>query len=145
MDEKTTRELQSLLSRIQNTEALDEYLTAPRNLSPYADFCAYFLSLPAVEALSRAELVRRSGLERTYAYQILNGTKAHPGRDKLLCLCIAAGLTVEETQKALQAAREAPLYARDRRDAILQFAINRGCSVTEASLLLDELGETPLS
>ena len=144
MDQQTTFELEKVLQRIGTGGELEAYLEAPGTLSPYRTFAEFFLSLPETAAADRAELIRKSGLERTYAYQILNGTRPKPGRDKILRLCLAAGLSPAKTRKALEAGGEAPLYSRNRRDAILTFALQKHCSVEDTVLLLDSFGETPL-
>ena len=59
-----------------------------------------------------------------YAYQIVNGTKANPGRDKILCLCIAARMDINEIRRALEISNCAILYARNTRDAIIIKHIN---------------------
>ena len=68
-----------------------------------------------------------------------------PGRHKVLRLCIAAGLTLRETTRALELSGNAPLYPRNRRDIILTVAINQSASVDDANLLLFKYGEEPLS
>ena len=141
MDRQTTFELQKILRNIHSEPELNEYLGSAETLSPYTSFADYFLSLPEVSEMPRTELIRKSGLERTYAYQILNGTREKPGRDKILRLCLAAGLDADRVRKALEAGKEAPLYPRNRRDAILIFAVNKKCGVDDAQMLLDSFGE----
>ena len=41
------------------------------------------------------------------------GTKANPGRDKILCLCIAARMDINEIRRALEISNCAILYARN--------------------------------
>ncbi len=141
MDRETTSELQKILKNIHSEPDLNEYLGSEGTISPYTSFSDYFLSLPEVSEMPRTELIRKSGLERTYAYQILNGTREKPGRDKILRLCLAAGLGADQVRKALEAGKEAPLYPRNRRDAILIFAVNKKCGVDDAQMLLDSFGE----
>ena len=52
-----------------------------------------------------AELMRRSRINRNYGYNIINGKRVNPSRDKVLALCIAACLSVGETQETLAAAK----------------------------------------
>ena len=49
---------------------------------------------------------------------------------------IAAKLTIEETNDLLKYARESKLYARDRRDAIIIFALNSNLNIYETNDLL---------
>ena len=140
MAENTTQKLEEKLHQLHSEKELDHYLQETE-LDQYPDFLTYFLSLPEVQKVSKSDLIRVSGIERTYAYQILNGQRIHPGRNRILMLCISAGLNEQETQRALKAGREPVLYAKTRRDAIILFAIQEKCSVMETNELLDSYHE----
>ena len=107
-------------------------------------FAEFFLSLDKVKGMTNAELIRNSDLEKSYFYQIMKGQRV-PSRDKTIRLCLGAGLTLDEASQALILNENASLYLKKRRDRILSFALEKGLSVTEAKLLLDEEGESPLS
>ena len=51
--------------------------------------------------IKQSYLIKRSGVSRVYAYEVLRGTK-HPGRDTLLRFLIALSLGFEEIQQALK-------------------------------------------
>ena len=70
--------------------------------------------------------------------------KRHPSRDKILRLCIGAGLTLRETTRALELSENAPLYPKSRRDIIITVAINQSTTVIDTNLLLFEYGEKAL-
>jgi transcriptional regulator with XRE-family HTH domain len=92
------------------------------------DLGKYLCRLADKTMLSKAEIIRRSNLDRTYAYQIFEGKK-HPTRDKLLQLCFGFGLSVDETQKLLKQTGFSPLYSKNKRDFIIMHAIEHGISV----------------
>lgn len=140
MKEKKTGELEHILNRAYEEKELHSYLSNPENLSAYDGFPDYFHSLLEEKNISRVDIVKNSGVDRTYVYQILSG-KRQAGRDRILALCLAAGLTLEETQRCLKLAGHAPLYVKNRRDAILIFAINTRLNVMQTEELLDEYGE----
>ena len=78
----------------------------------------------------------------TDAYQILNGSK-NPGREKVLALCIAAGMNYEETQRALTLANLGKLYPRRKEDSIVIFALEHKLSILQTNeLLYEECGIT---
>ncbi len=106
-------------------------------------FIDYYRSLEKVMRMPNSEIIKNGDLEKSYFYQILKGNRI-PGRDKVIRLCLGAGLTVEETSQALILNENAPLYLKKKRDRILAFAVKKGLSVTETNLLLDEKGEQPL-
>ena len=59
-------------------------------------------------------------------------------------LCLAAGLGLKETTRALELSGNAMLYPRRRRDIILTVAINQKAGVDDTNLLLFKYGEEPL-
>ena len=87
------------------------------------------------------EIIRRLNLERTYGYQIFNGTR-HPSRDILIRLALLLGLNLEETQRLLKIGGKNILYPRVRKDAIAVFAIEKGYSPEEYEMLLQEVEES---
>lgn len=139
---KKTEELMDVLVSADSEPELNDYLG---ELDPLPeDFAAYFTALPKVQALPRNELIRKSGLDRTYAYHILSGAR-QPSRDKIAALALAAGLNLTETQRALELTCAGILYAKNRRDAVLIYAINNQLSVMAANDLLAQFGEAPLA
>jgi hypothetical protein len=144
MDESTTRKLSDVLSGIDNTKDMEKFMEEPKVIDSFKNFPDYFRSLSAVQQLESGELIQKSGLERSFYYQVMKGTRK-PGRDKVLRLCLAAGLTLRETTRALELSGNAPLYPRRRRDIILTVAINQKAGVIDTNLLLDKYGEEPLA
>lgn len=140
MDESTTRQLADILSGIQDEKKMEQFMSHPKITDSYKDFLSYYRSLPAVQALSDTELIERSGIEKSYFYQIMKGTRK-PSRDKLLRLSIGAGLTLRETTRVLELSEMAPLYPKSRRDIIITVAINQKANVIDTNLLLDQYGE----
>ena len=144
MDESTTKQLEKVLANIDSEKQMEEFMESPKITDHFRSFPEYYLSLPEVQAKESSELIRDSGLERSYYYQVMKGTR-NPGRDKVLRLCLAGGLDLRETTRALELSGNAVLYARSRRDIILTVAINQKAGVIDTNLLLDKYGEEPLS
>lgn len=92
------------------------------------------------KGLTKAEVIEHSGLDRTYAYQIFSGRRK-PARDKLLALGFGMGLALEEMQKLLKVSEYPVLYAKNKRDSILLFCLDKGVSLIETNELLYEMGE----
>lgn len=140
----TTQTLEDALLEVGNRRQLDSYL---KNLAPKeapASFEAYYFRLDKVKKMTTAELQRKSGIERSYLGHLREDAK-HPGRNKVIALCLAAELSVDETQHALLAAGRSTLYARNRRDAILLHCIEKHLGVNEANDLLDDYRLATLS
>ena len=75
--------------------------------------------------LQKNEVIARSNLDRNYAYQIFNGRKTNPSRDKMIMLSIGMGLTLEETRKLLKVSALPDLYVRSPRDSIIMFCLEQ--------------------
>ena len=143
MEESTTGNLANILSNIDSAKEMEEYLELPEVVNSWQSFPEYFQSLDGVREMDSRNLIRSSGLERSYYYQVMKGTR-RPGRDKVLRLCLAAGLNLKETTRALELSGNAVLYPRRRRDFILTVAVNQMADVDDTNLLLIKYGVKPL-
>ena len=143
MEESTTSNLAKVLTNIDSAQEMEQYRELPEVVNSCQTFPEYFRSLTAVREMDTGELIRSSGLERSYYYQVMKGTRS-PGRDKVLRLCLAAGLNLRETTRALELSGNAVLYPRKRRDIILTVAVNQMADVDDTNLLLFKYGERPL-
>ena len=76
----------------------------------------------------------------TFGYQIFKGTRK-ASRNKVLQLAFAMRLNLRETDRLLQAAGVNELYCKDRRDAIIIFAVQKGYSLQKADEELYRFGE----
>lgn len=143
MSEKKTIELLNVLNSINNKDSLSEYLH--KNINTYNNITlqSYFKIILKEKGIKKSDVIIASNINRTYAYQILNGTKK-PSRDKIIQLCIGANLNLEETQRALTLGNTNNLYAKNSRDSIIIFAINKGIDIIKTNDLLYNYGETIL-
>ena len=142
VSEKKTVELLEILNQAENSEGLKKYLDDTTDYTNL-DFQTYFNELLEKKQLSKSDMVKLSGIERTYLYHILSGSRT-PGRDNALRLCIGAGLNLEETMRCLEILSVGILYAKNKRDSIIIYSINRGNNVDETNALLFEMNEKPL-
>ncbi|MCQ2515478.1 MAG: XRE family transcriptional regulator [Saccharofermentans sp.] len=140
MKEKQTKELLNILKDTSNKSELRNVLESESFDLSGKTFAQYFMELTIDNNETRALLVKESQIERTYCYQILNGTK-QPGRDKVIALCLAAKVGEKETQHCLFLSSNAQLHPRNRRDAIIIYAINNNLGVRETNNILSDLEE----
>lgn len=126
----------------KNTDTLQQELMSTNNLDRFlTENDASFHDVPLQDAIqrvfdekgmSKAQLAKQSGISEVYLHQLFSGRR-FPSRSRLLCLCFGLGATVDEAQSLLQQARHAPLYSRDRRDAIIIFALSHHMTLFEAN------------
>ena len=139
---KETTELLNILKNAKDMDSLNSYLNSLEDNQPES-LSSYLRHLIKEKAVKPSEIIKKSRIERTYFYQILNGRK-NPGRDKIIAIALALELSLEETQRMLEISREGVLYAQSKRDSILIFAINRRYSLIDTNELLNRHGESEL-
>ncbi|MEF9935340.1 MAG: hypothetical protein RSA01_08375 [Clostridium sp.] len=132
---KSTEELSNILRQIKCKDELNSFISETNS---NIDFTAYIEDIISSNSLTKSQVIENSGLSRTYAYQILQGTKK-PSRDKALCLFIACKMNLNQIQKGLTLTGNSSLYPKNPRDAVIIFAINKGVSIIDTNHLLDEL------
>ena len=127
MAERLTEEL---LDELLSSSSLEGYLE--QNKPSSRTLAEYLQQLLDEKGLERSRVVRMANLNDTFGYQIFKGTR-HPSRDKVLQIAFAMALTLRETNRALTAAGVSELYCKDRRDAIIIFCLDRGCSLQKVN------------
>lgn len=122
--EKSTTELDKILNQT-DTSGLDAYLS--ENTLKKHETADELLSAH-IEATGqkKKDVIARAGLSEQYGYQLLNGSKTTSDRDKLLGLCIAAGLSIKQTDRVLKISKFSPLYSKIDRDAVIMLCMNHG-------------------
>ena len=104
----------------------------------------YLNNLLHEHGLTVQDVVVGCNLDRSYAYQLFNGTRK-PTRDFLLRFSFLLGLPDDEAQRLLKIAGRQPLYARNRRDAAVLYGLTHGLTLEETDSLLCQLSEKELT
>ncbi len=140
---KITDELLNQLSGIDTLPELMHFTETVENADFPLSYSEHLTNLLLASSMTAGELIRRSGIQRNYGYQILSGQK-NPGRDKVISFCLALHLSFEETQRSLTIAKESILYPKNKRDSIIIFCLQKKLSVQDTNDLLYEMNETVL-
>lgn len=93
--------------------------------------------------LKYADVIKQAQLSESYGYQLLNGRR-QPSRDKVIQLALTAHFTLKETNRLLKLAGRSELYVKDKRDAVIMFALNRQLSLLDAEDILIEQQLMPI-
>lgn len=104
------------------------------------DYTFYLYGLLERRGWLVKDAIRACYLERSYGYQLFNGTRP-PTRTFLLRLALALGLGEEEAQKLLTRCGRAILYPRSRFDAAVLYGLTHHLTLEETDDLLLSLGE----
>lgn len=131
--------------RKELTEAPDlkEYLSENQELFIAKTVPQLLEELYRKTDLTKAELARRSGVSAVYLHQLFAG-KRNPSRDRLICLAIGLGASLEEAQHLLRSCGFAELYAKDKRDAVILYGIIHRQTLHEINDALFDEGENTL-
>lgn len=143
MSTPSTDELQNQLNSARSEAALGQYLKDTCRMDLVTEFHVYLNQCMAEKGVPINTLIQKTNISRTYMYEILNGKK-HPERNKVLSLCLALSLPLDETNRALKLAGAGTLYPKIKRDSILIYCINKGMSVIDTNHCLVEFKESPL-
>ena len=130
---KSTQELEQIISSSSDPSVLDHSDFSAPELSDYLHTLLREHNMTVIQA------VQRCNLDRSYGYQLFNGTR-RPTRNILLTLAIHLGLSETETQRLLKLARRPVLYARNRQDAAVLYCLSHRLPPAETEELLTKLG-----
>ncbi len=130
--QKTTIEMENDLNCCDDIEA---FLVEQQDRFLDTDVPQFLAEFLKQTGQTKSAVIRRSGLSQVYGYQIFSGFK-HPDRDKLLCVAIACGMNVTQTDHLLTAGKRPPLYPRVIRDALIEFALNHHYTIEQTDDLL---------
>ncbi len=137
--ENTLQTTDDLMKRLQEG-ALEQVLRCEDSLPAFPQYIA---SMCQARGETRELAVRRAGIERSYGYQLFNGTRK-PSRDKVIQLAIGFGLDVKQTQDLLKVARQSPLVPQARRDAVILYALLHRLRFDAVQMLLERFDMIPL-
>ena len=110
------------------------------------DFSLVLERILKEKSIGVSEFMRNSRINRNYGYNIINGKRKNPGRDKVLAMCIGSGLSVEEAQELLCRAKVGGLFYKSERDVWIAASLtNKVKDVLKVNILLESKGLEPLA
>lgn len=134
----TERLTEEVLKDLLETPSIDSFID--KHEFPSCSLSDYLQQMLEKKHLERARVVRMADLNETFGYQIFTGAR-NPSRNKVLQIAFAMALTLRETNRALSASGASTLTCKNRRDAIIIFCIDHGCSLQKVNEELYRLGE----
>lgn len=137
------KKTEDLLNEIMENQEITQYL-----IENEVEFLTMPLHLYLKQLLEETGLkvsqIAELSCKGEYIYQVFRGIK-NPSRDVILCIAMALQLACPDANQLLRIARMPALDARNRRDSVILFALNRKLSVPETNDILYELEEPCLS
>ncbi len=139
--QKTTGELLEVLKKKNSYADGQEEIKDEQYSVKLSD---YLNSIVVQKDMKLSDVMRRSGLKKSYFYSLFDGKREKPARDVLIQLGFGFELSFEEVQEFLKHLGAAQLYPRIPRDGVIIYALQHGMDIIECDILLDENGEEPL-
>ena len=140
MKSKSTNDLNEELMQESN---IDAYINDNRQFFSDQSIAELLTELYEKKSISKAALARKAGISEVYLHQVFAGRR-NPSRDRLLCICVGLGVTLEESQRLLTQASYAQLYPKIKRDAIISHGIVPHTELNEINDKLFAEGEKTL-
>ncbi|MGN0599442.1 MAG: XRE family transcriptional regulator [Oscillospiraceae bacterium] len=137
MNAVSTDKIENELSEITN---ISDYIKNNQKKFNNEKLSDHLNKLLGAKDMSVADVVSASGLNKGYVYQIFEGCKENPSRDKLLAIAVGMKLDYGDVQKLMKVACMRPLYARDEHDAIIIFAVKNKKSIDFTNATLTDHG-----
>ncbi len=110
----------------------------------YVNLSQYLNGIAAQKDMRLSDVMRRSGLKKSYFYSLFDGKRENPTRDVLIQLGFGFQMSFDEVQEFLKHLGAAQLYPRIPRDGAIIYAFQHGMDIIECDILLEENGEEPL-
>ena len=129
-----------LLKSLKSSRDYAEFLKKEIGELQFVTLSEYLDLLIESKKLRKSDIIVRSNLDKNYAYQIFNGTKTNPSRNKVLMLAFGMGLDSNETTILLKIAKQPDLYVRDPRDSVIIFCLEKHMSLIDANEQLMDYG-----
>ncbi len=138
-------DLIKVLKEVRTEKEEESYIKKYVNKQAEKNFREYLQAHIVSSQMSVAEVMNNSRINKNYGYNIINGTRKNPGRDKVIALCIGAGMDFDQIQEALYLSNLPPLDPRDERDVRIVVAVNNHViDVLKLNILLEGKGVAPL-
>ena len=134
---KSTDELMNIL---KSKKTYEEFFEEEVGELCFSTVSEYLNLLVTEKKLKKSDIIQRANLDKNYAYQIFNGTKTNPSRDKIIMLAFGMSLNLNETRKLLRLSQLKDLYIRDPRDSVIIFCLNKGYNLMQANEFLNDYG-----
>lgn len=143
----TTQLFKELAANGNRTAQFEHFRQVHQNDKTCASLADYLNSyLAEHQELSISSVLRNAGISENYGRQFFNGHKKSPSKYQLTAVCIGAGMTLQETQRALKLASCPELYPKIDTDAAIIICLNHGTHTVadvEDFLLRNGITESP--
>lgn len=127
-----------LINSISRDKGLTEILSENREAFIELSLGEYLNLIISKMHMSKARVIRESGINRRYFFDILSG-KRRPDRNYVIRILLSVGASFQDAQWLLMATQYPQLYARDKRDCVIIYCFEHRLSAKECGGMLFNL------
>lgn len=127
-----------LWDQLIKAPSLDEFFSNNESEIKLPSFFEYINTLCKERGECPARVIARSGIERSFGYQVFRGDRK-PSRDTVLLLAFGFEADVALTQSLLKRAGHSALYPRVRRDVVIAYSLSFGICLADTQSTLADL------
>lgn len=132
-------ETEKILEQLSGTQSITEFFSENKGVFDLLSIGEYIELELQTRHLTKAGIIRKSGINKRFFYDILSGKKS-PNRRYIIRLFLAMGMELSDVQWYLKACDYPQLYAKNKRDSIIIYCLNKKLSVTECNRMLNHVG-----
>lgn len=130
---------EEVTDNISSKKELESFIAKNIN-NQFGSFKEYFNEYIAENDMDLPSVMKKSNIDKGYFYNIVNGDR-QPKRDKILCLCIGAGMDVAHINRGLRLGHFSRLDPKNERDLRIKYAVMNGeSSVININIMLENEG-----
>ena len=126
------KDTNNLQQELMTAPDLDRFLSENQDIFLSGNILELLNALFQKRNISKAALAKQSGMSEVYLHQVFS-CRRNPSRSRLICLCFGLSATLDETQELLKQGGFAQLFPKNRRDAIIIFALSHHMTLFEAN------------
>ena len=130
---------EKVLKRLVGANSVTEYLEENKSIFDLLTIGEYIELELVSRKLTKASVIKRSGINKRYFNDIIAGTKT-PNRRYIIRIFLAMGLDFKDVQWYLKACNYPQLYAKNKGDSIIIYCLNKKLSVSECNAMLNKIG-----
>ena len=133
------KDTKNLSEQLDNAGSITEFLQENKAAFVSKSIGEYIRAELQKQKLTKAKVIRESGINKRYFLDILSGSKI-PNRRYIIRIFLAIGLELKDVQWYLNACAYPQLYARNKADSIIIYCINNKLSVLDCNTMLNKAG-----
>ncbi len=132
------RDTEKILDHLSETESLTEFFQENKEAFNLLTIGEYIELELKNRKLTKAGIIRKSGINKRFFFDILAGKKT-PNRRYIIRLFLALGVDFSDVQWYLKACDYPQLYVKNKRDSIIIYCLNNELSVSECNKMLNNV------